>query len=361
MSDFENVRTKPEPGSLVAELNVSSYRLREQLSIEVRDSSLALVGELHSGRPLLDLAPGYYEVKTIMDDGRAHTKVVRVNSGERARVEFEVEPTSLMERSGTTQYKRGYDPTAYAFLRAETVQWTPSEYPLSAEVGSFGPQDGDWLLVPIGHLSAVPWVSFAAEFISLPVNPRGRNLTESAAVVRVVEFEMSTSARAWVHPDRKLTSAMQHMLSESRVFQAHTLAEAAAEDLLQAKYSDPVGATLGAIVMHRAGTLDKRIAWLENLQRDFDWLPDGKILLAAELLAVQPVASRAFELLTKAAKQRPMFTASFAILLETLRRWPSHDAFSAEASQLAEILGKIAVDVDWTAFTLTTINGPKWP
>jgi hypothetical protein len=363
MSELETVGAKSEPGYLVVDIKVSSYRLREQLAIEVRDSSLALVGQLNSGRSLA-LAPGYYHVKAILDDGRAHTKVVRVKSRETKTVEFEVEPTSFMETLGPTRTKRNWAPdTLGTSLESSSLESIAEMHlgPAPVEVAVSVHEAHDyWLFYPPGQLSAVPWVSVAGAFISLPVNPRGHTPTERAALVNVVEHEMGSSARAWVHPDRKLTSALQHMLGERRVYQAQTVAEATAEDLLYDKYSDPVGAALGAIVLHRAGTLDKRIAWLENLAHDFDWLPDGKILLAAQL-SVQRDTSRAFELFNRAAKQRPMFTASFGILLEALRRWPQDSEHRVNASQLAENLGRIAADVDWTAFTLTTTDGPQWP
>ncbi len=53
--------------------------------------------------------------------------------------------------------------------------------------------------------------------------------------------------------------------------------------LLLTKYSDPVAAALGGLILYRLGRLAERQEWVENLSRDFGWLRDGQILCAAFL------------------------------------------------------------------------------
>lgn len=375
MSDIEVPR-----GTLVADIKVRSMRLRQQLRIEVRDSALNLVGQLHVDEPL-SVPPGHYEVMAVLQDGRPYTQIVKVESDTLARVEFEIKPTTLVDGPITTRYNEyGYVRSLsgaggirlhgrISFQAFSGTRIAGTEYMidvtdmLDAGGSSLQLEIFPWLDEPLDETSAVPVIGVIIDgtvrFISLQLNPVARG-DESAVMLEVVHSDTRIETRTWVHPERKVTSAIEHMLFERRVFQAYSIADASAEDLLQAKYSDPVGATLGAIVMHRAGTLGKRLSWLENLVRDFDWLPDGKVLLAKELYKQDGDPSRVFELLQRAATQRPLYTASFASLLETLRRWSPDSEYSAEARRLATALGNFAVDVDWSALTLTTTEVHEW-
>jgi hypothetical protein len=157
--------------------------------------------------------------------------------------------------------------------------------------------------------------------------------------------------RAGFHPERRVSAAIHNMVEKGQFAHATLAAEQTAEDMLRSKYQDPVGAALGAIIMYRAGTLANRSSWLRNLARDFDWLADGKILLAL-LLEVTDEAE-ATRLLLEASQQRPLFTESFSLLFDALRHRPS-DHRQDEIKQALQRVATQAKQVEWSAFTLTT-------
>ena len=54
-----------------------------------------------------------------------------------------------------------------------------------------------------------------------------------------------------------------------------------------------IAVALGGLTLHRYGRLRERQDWIENLARDFAWIPDGRILLAALLMNDRECFARA--------------------------------------------------------------------
>ncbi|KFF04475.1 hypothetical protein [Flavobacterium reichenbachii] len=57
-----------------------------------------------------------------------------------------------------------------------------------------------------------------------------------------------------------------------------------AEDLLQEKISDPIAAAIGGYYLLKTGELLRMHNWAENLSRWFEWLPDGHIIYAWQMI-----------------------------------------------------------------------------
>ncbi|MDH5304584.1 MAG: hypothetical protein OEW64_10885 [Gammaproteobacteria bacterium] len=112
-----------------------------------------------------------------------------------------------------------------------------------------------------------------------------------------------------------------NMLASRQVRSAVQMAEQATE-LLRQKYSDPTGAALGAIILNKVGRLERLESWVRNLAQDFPWLPDGKILVASINFARRSNMDEVRDLVIAASGQRPLFTESYSMLLDLLRRWP---------------------------------------
>ena len=51
-----------------------------------------------------------------------------------------------------------------------------------------------------------------------------------------------------------------------------------AEDLLQHKFRDPIGAAVGGYFLLRLGRFGRLREWAANLANNFGWLPDGAII-----------------------------------------------------------------------------------
>ena len=187
-------------------------------------------------------------------------------------------------------------------------------------------QQNPWMLKCDDSIEEVPTatINVAGEkwLLSLPSSPHGSEEFNSC-VVTIDQHFSGLKATAWISPSRTVANAMQNMLASSELLSARELA-GTATDLLQSKYQDPTGATLGALVLHKFGLLEQRLSWLENLARDFSWIPDAKILLASEMVrgieATEDSRKKAFRLTMQASEQRILFTECHSILLDLLRR-----------------------------------------
>ena len=91
---------------------------------------------------------------------------------------------------------------------------------------------------------------------------------------------------------------------------------------------------------------------MENLAQDFDWMPDGKVLLAELLSRDRETPQRAFELLSAASEQRMMFTECYSLMLKVLRTWPFDD-YRRDCAEILKQLGSRNVYVDWGSITFS--------
>jgi hypothetical protein len=297
----------------------SSEFLRNTILASVRDEALRLVETVNSGA-MITLDPGVYQVSAILEDGQEHSELVRIQSGETRAVVLgggdatEV-PDDIKRSSGS-----------FAF---ESLDLGPRQFFLPGHVV------GSRQHVQFGHLSAgVWWVGVDDHVTSLPSIGilLGSNKTEISLPAYPYngscEIYLDRNAyggrlRARIPAWRAVASAMEKMLLANELTAlGHVLRNAV--DLLRSKYDDPVGATLGALLLHKFGQLEEHRDWLCNLSQDFFWIPDGQVLLASVLLrsGSERDAERALGLMKGATPRRLLFTGAFSILLDLWRRLP---------------------------------------
>lgn len=188
--------------------------------------------------------------------------------------------------------------------------------------------------------------------ISLPTSPE-RGFPENVCVVKIEETHSGARINAWIAKERTVANALQNMLASGYMVNAADLASKAVE-LLQYKYSDPTGAALGALILYKVGQLGTRLGWVENLARDFDWLPDGKVLLARLLFNNEADRERALDLAIKASSQRMLYTECYSLLLDMLRRWP-RSINRDDRRHAVDKLATQATDVDWESICLSQV------
>jgi len=190
--------------------------------------------------------------------------------------------------------------------------------------------------------------------ISLPTSPHDTPDYNSCVVVIEKRFSKLFPA-AWISPSRTVANALQNMLAANQLHTAKDFADNATE-LLRSKYQDPTGATLGALVMHKFGILEEKQSWLENLARDFRWIPDAKILLASTMVhsvdQTRETHSRAFKIAIEASQQRILYTECYSILLDLLRRWPDKRDNLARKKAIAH-LAKQSPYIDWNSICMS--------
>ena len=330
-------------GTLKVAVDSQSYLLGNNLPVEIRDGGHDLVGTLR-GTGELALPGGLYSVSAMLGDGRLHTQTTLVNPGKEARVEF-LQADGPGAAKGRTRRLRG------AAIEDDGAVLE------SVEGATIHSQDeGRWVFVPMPGITVVPVALFTrgeqTARVSLPVNPLDgfpRNSCVVEADVAGGRFALHT----FLAPERRVASTIEGMLLSGEVLRgAEVMRKATA--MLAEKYSDPVGAALGGLLLHRIGHLEARSDWVRNLAGSFKWLPDGRILRSALLAANEDADKRSegLEMLLGAARQRVMFTDGFSLLLNLLRRWPYMEALD-ERKQLLEELSATTAGIDWRAIALT--------
>jgi hypothetical protein len=329
-----------DTGTLSVNVRGDSVFLGSVIPIEVRDSHMQLVQQGIPGRNL-DLAEGIYEVSAILEDGRRHHKLVQVRRGALTRIEFSTLPGASPERlsSVATPAPAMGDDTALIDVTG-------------ARHAGGGPDF--WLFECQGKPDSVPTARFRLggreARLSLPLS--AEVYPANICRVRAQKTKTGVRADAWIAPERTVANGLQNMLASGFLLQAAKIAEDAV-GLLQSKYSDPTGAALGALILHKTGRLERYSDWVENLARSFDWMPDGKVLLASLLFNRQDARDRALDLALRAARQTMLYSESFSLLLDLLRRWPG----DAEKTGRAEGVRRLALQapyIDWESTCLNT-------
>jgi hypothetical protein len=148
--------------------------------------------------------------------------------------------------------------------------------------------------------------------------------------------------------ERRVTRARVGMFEGGHVKVALELAKEGAE-LLASKYQDPTSAAYGGLMLYRYGRLRDQADWVENLARDFEWLPDGRVLLSAMLAQSVNLRDqeRGLETLLDVTKQPLMvFSEAFSLALKLLRRWPGNP-WEAKRDERLETLAPFAARYDY--------------
>jgi hypothetical protein len=339
-------------GTLRVTFEGPSYFLGQNLPVEIRDAGNHLV-ERAKGPVDMSLPVGLYVVQATLPGGKRHSEVVEVVANTPTAVVLDRnlgdDVEAAVPAGGPSLVSSGPDDAPPAVLldyRAcvpvdqRGAKWT------------FGPELG---VLP----TQAPWASFAIAgttvTASLPLNPAGEP-EKTGCEVRFVRRGGRTRVDVGFVRKRRVASTLEGLVKSADVASTAALFSNA-EDVLFTKYRDPSAAALGALTLHRIGRLRERASWVENLARDFRWVADGRIVLAA-LLANDPAeAQRARGLaeLLAVAPLRPLFGDGLALLVQLLRSWP--DESSGKERRAAVVA--LAVDpatVDWDAMALTTYD-----
>jgi hypothetical protein len=344
-------------GQLAVKVDDKSLWLSENLPFVVRDASLSVVGRGRTGEPAMTLPTGIYSVEAVTPRGRTMQELVRVSPEAPAEV-------LVTEDSG----REAGDPAGADGADGEGMRGAVEVALTGTSACQLLTQDaGGWTFGPDQTLTAVPTATFTVDgrewIASLPLNPQGRK--EDEATCRV-ELDLSTSLpRLGVRftSQRRVGRAVDGLLRHHEVMAGAELLDDAAE-LLLGKYQDPAAATLGGLTLHRYGRLRERQSWIENLARDFAWIPDGRILLAALLRYDADPAEqvRGLGLLIDATEARPLYTDGLALATDLLRRWPEglDTDRAAERKERLERLAAYSCVTDWDSVPLVTGREDQW-
>ncbi len=368
---------------LTVEFASGSYFLGQTSPVEIRDSRLNLVRELRRGQST-ELDDGLYEVSAVLEDGQKHSRLIQLHGGSRETVTLGPPPSATPAAraaalrhhpaaAGRDLFLQGL-PTAMPDVdtvispqeRELSTAAPTATLPLSGitthgatlrESRTTEEDFASWVFEPAPDLDSVPRADFrygdSVITLSLPVNPLS-GFPLNACEVIATPADNIPRLSAWISPERTVASTMQHMLASGYLLQAARIAEEAVE-LLRDKYEDPTGALLGALMLQKIDQLRPRLGWVRNLARDFDWLHDAKVLLALLLSREEAHQEEALALALRASEQAMMFTESYSLLLNLLRRWPWPNGV-AEREQALDSLAETAAYTDWDSITFCQVH-----
>lgn len=345
-------------GKISVHVESDSASFGYQIPVDIRDRNLRIVKGGTTDR-LFEVKPGVYQVSAVMEDGREHSQLVRVTKGETANVEIRV-PQKKAETDPVSKVRRTTRPRYEAPRFTQKVD-TIDDVETASVAAEFEVRLVDvqgantvretrtlWIFECQADVDQVPTATVrigdTLSEISLPTSPGGAP-TPNLCAVRVEDSTTGPSATAWISPERSLANALQNMLASGKVLHAAHMADQATE-LLHDKYSDPTGATLGALILHKVGRLNRLQSWVENLVSDFGWIPDAKVLLAVMLFDDRSDLQGALNLATEASQQRMLFTECYSILLDLLRRWPKKYEWELRVPSLMALTERSAY-IDW--------------
>jgi len=376
----QGVKAMADKNRISVQLPSGSNFLGQSSPIEVRDSRMNLVKQLYQGQEA-ELADGLYEISAVLDDGQKHRRLVNLQGGHREEITLDAKAGRVAEDDNldlsismapnpdslaTSNMARYLAPEkgAVSFRMRTPIDLTrsfepaPTAEPEIAFTAAHGAKLKEahvnrWIFEPSVDLVAVPRADFLVQgrkvTISLPLNPESDYPLNAGEVLASQDTEVPT-LRAWILRERTVSSAMQHMLSSGYLLRAAKIADEAV-DLLRYKYQDPTGALLGALLLNKIGQLEPRTGWVRNLARDFDWLNDGKVLLALLLSRDETRREEALSLLLQASAKPTMFTESYSLMLDLLRRWPGA-GHEDQRQQALETLAGMSPYTDWDSMML---------
>jgi hypothetical protein len=354
-----------QEGNIFVEIDSDSIFFGQEVPIEVRDSQLRLV-ERSTSKRQFSLPAGLYDVSAVLEDGRLYKQLVQVLEGQTASVRLEFSksiqaPVSAFEvslpasyvyqRPSYTQHMDSITEVGYESVAGPTAELIEVSGASLLRQSRFL-----WVFSAENKLDAVPSALIRygdRKFrVSLPISPE-HGSTENLCVVKIEDTRSGVHADAWIAKERTVANALQNMLASGYMLNAAEVASNAVE-LLQYKYSDPTGAALGALILYKVGRLENWKSWLENLAHDFDWLPDGKVLLARLLYNNEATREDALDLAVKASSQRMLYSECYSLLLDSLRRWP-RVLDRADPQQATGNLAAYATDIDWESICLSEV------
>lgn len=173
--------------------------------------------------------------------------------------------------------------------------------------------------------------------------------------------ELVISAR----PEDSQRASLLDYLTEGDLRSAGLLGEELvnelAEEMLHGKFEHPLLAALGGYVLLETGDVERLHDWPNNIAEYIDWLPDGPVILAWQLLrqaSPGAMSDARAALLQAASLGVPAFTKGLRLLWDGLRIFGEDDPDDTEITEAIDGLRSYAIAADWTAPT-TTYGGEE--
>jgi hypothetical protein len=166
-----------------------------------------------------------------------------------------------------------------------------------------------------------------------------------------------------VSTDRFKAETLLTLLTNGAIREAKTLSNAKeAEQLLFQKMVNPVTAAIGGYFLLKIGELERLHTWANNLANWFDWLPDGAIIHATQLLNKKEKTKEDIEmirerLLQAAGRGIPVYSEGLRLLEKGLTQlWYHSEQKDEEIRKAHDRIGDYVEVTDFSQETTTFIG-----
>jgi len=171
---------------------------------------------------------------------------------------------------------------------------------------------------------------------------------------------------ATIYSENWDAEALLNLLNNGAMREAKNFVNAQlAEDFLQAKISNPSLAAIGGYFLLKIKDFSRLHDWANNLANWFDWLPDGPIIHAWQMISVgnhspEKTATIRTRLLEAQRRGIPLYTEGLRLLNEGLLQLSIlNNAKDEEVEYALQEIKTFLPDVDWSCKN-TTINNHSW-
>jgi hypothetical protein len=199
--------------------------------------------------------------------------------------------------------------------------------------------------------------------VSLP--PTGPGLSSDVWISTTTDAFGQEDLRVVVASRNHRAETLLRFLVQGSLRQATVVSETVvgggvtAEQLLMGKLSDPAAAAVGAYYLLRVGELERLYDWARNLAAWIEWMADGPVIYAWQLLRSRPVdlAGARSQLLEAVRRGIPTYTEGLRLLHDGLKLFDAQEqGRDREVAVGLNVVSAYAAAADWSAPT-TTFGG----
>lgn len=337
--------SKQPDGILSVTVTSLLQRRGKDTEITIRDHTLSLLTcdtdrEFH-------LSPGIYEVSVLNDSGEKLEKIVVINPNKLTTLELNLKsPESIDIHLKDEDFQVWKKNDIYSLKSTSLALHTASE---GLEITRL---DNQMIVRHTGEMREVSTITVLCNEVlqqfSLPLSNGTHHRSVFCHLLIADTLKDPGKPRVRLSQGRTVSSAMERLYEGNRVLNAAKIAEQSLKYLTTA-VEDPTGVLIGAIALFKTDRLTDSIEWLELFNRKYEWLPDGKILLACLISDEDP--KRSIDLAVAASAQTILYRDTFSMLLNFLRQWP--DKKSEPRNSALKHLGRISPYVNWKSTYLS--------
>jgi hypothetical protein len=324
-----------------------------------------------------NLEPGVYLAELFLSSNQRFSQTFELFDGETHTVYFDIAVLSPRETHEWAYFTKNISPKPITFNAIVATGLTTTQWVLNA--GKWIPRLGPILNSDLNadgidfeldldrnlHVLEVNVDKHQPVFISLPPSQHLRCLIKRNTRIDDADqpLEVVVSTDNWI------AETILSYLVKGDTLDADSLAKAAnyAESLLYDKVEDPASAAIGGYYLLKTYHLERMHNWPRNLSNWFEWMPDGAIIRAWQLLIdgkQRGIINRAeIETLLLEAYSRglPIYSEGLRLLHEGLRILffnPGKDVIKNDQVENAwERIKSICSYADWKKST-TTLTFP---